>query len=103
MVALQVEDPSAFDPGAFDEFLRNQGDLGTKWSPRYVRVATEWPLTETSKIIKRQLRAQRWQCSDPVYFRPKKGEPLRRMTPDDVESIRAEFAARDRLGELDKV
>ncbi|HUP72291.1 MAG TPA: AMP-binding protein [Acidimicrobiales bacterium] len=103
MVALQVEDPSAFDPGAFDEFLRNQSDLGTKWSPRYVRVATELPLTETSKIIKRQLRAQRWQCSDPVYFRPKSGEPLRRMTPDDVESIRAEFAARDRLGELDKV
>ena len=103
MVALQVEDPSAFDPAAFDEFLRNQSDLGTKWSPRYVRVATELPLTETSKIIKRQLRAQRWECSDPVYFRPKKGEPLRRLTPDDVESIRAEFAARDRLGELDKV
>ncbi|MEO5839996.1 MAG: AMP-binding protein [Acidimicrobiales bacterium] len=103
MVALQVADPSTFDPADFDEFLRNQSDLGTKWSPRYVRVATELPLTETSKIIKRQLRAQRWQCADPVYFRPKKGEPLRRLTPDDAEGIRAEFAARDRLGELDKV
>ena len=103
MIALQVADPSAFDPADFDEFLLNQSDLGTKWSPRYVRVATELPLTETSKVIKRQLRAQRWQCADPVYFRPKKGEPLRRLTPDDVESIRAAFAARDRLGELDKV
>ena len=103
MIALQVADPAAFDPADFDEFLRNQSDLGTKWSPRYVRVATELPLTETSKVIKRQLRAQRWQCTDPVYFRPKKGEPLRRLTPADVESIRADFAARDRLGELDKV
>ena len=103
MIALQVADPDAFDPADFDEFLRNQSDLGTKWSPRYVRVATELPLTETSKVIKRQLRAQRWQCTDPVYFRPKKGEPLRRLTPADVESIRADFAARDRLGELDKV
>jgi len=103
MVALQVADPSAFDPADFDEFLLQQSDLGTKWSPRYVRVATELPLTETSKVIKRQLRAERWQCADPVYFRPKKGERLRRLTPDDVESIRAEFAARDRLGELDKV
>ena len=103
MIALQVADPAAFDPADFDEFLRNQSDLGTKWSPRYVRVATELPLTETSKVIKRQLRAQRWQCTDPVYFRPKKGEPLRRLTPADVESIRADFAARERLGELDKV
>ena len=103
MIALQVADPSAFDPAEFDEFLRNQSDLGTKWSPRYVRVTTELPLTETSKVIKRQLRAQRWQCADPVYFRPKKGEPLRRLTEADVETIRGEFAARDRLGELDKV
>jgi len=103
MVALQVADPSTFDPADFDAFLRNQSDLGTKWSPRYVRVGTELPLTETSKVIKRQLRAQRWQCSDPVYFRPKKGDPLRRMTAADVDAIRNEFATRDRLGELDKV
>jgi fatty-acyl-CoA synthase len=103
MVALQVEDPSSFDPVAFDAFLERQSDLGTKWSPRYVRVATELPLTETSKVIKRQLRAERWECDDPVYFRPKKGEPLRRLVPADIDAIRAEFAARDRLGELDKV
>jgi fatty-acyl-CoA synthase len=103
MVAIQVEDPSSFDPGAFDAFLARQSDLGTKWSPRYVRVATDLPLTETSKVIKRQLRAQRWECDDPVYYRPKKDEPLRRLTPADVEAIRAHFAARERLGELDKI
>ena len=43
MVALQVADPTAFDPAEFDEFLRQQTDLGTKWSPRYVRVATDSP------------------------------------------------------------
>ena len=67
------------------------------------RVATELPLTETSKVIKRQLRAQRWQVDDLVYFRPKNGESLRRLTAADVDAIRTRFAARDRLGELDKV
>jgi fatty-acyl-CoA synthase len=68
-----------------------------------VRVGTDLPLTETSKVIKRQLRAERWECADPVYFRPNKGAPLRRLTADDVAAIRDAFAARDRLGELDKV
>src|SRR5205814_10616951 len=103
VVALQLAELATYATSYFDEFLRNQPDLGTKWSPRYVRVATELPQTETSKVIKRQLRAQRWQVDDLVYFRPKNGEPLRRLTAADVDAIRARFAARDRLGELDKV
>lgn len=103
MVAIQVHDPDAFDPADFDAFLAEQSDLGTKWSPRYVRVTTDLPLTQTSKVIKRQLRAERWECEDAVYWRPGKGEPLRRITPHDIAVIRDRFAARDRLGELDKV
>ncbi|HEX7095080.1 MAG TPA: AMP-binding protein [Acidimicrobiales bacterium] len=103
MVALQVKDPDAFDPAEFDAFLAEQRDLGTKWSPRYVRVTQELPVTHTSKVLKRQLRRERWECADPVYWRPTKGAPLERLTPEGLESIRAEFAARDRLAELDKV
>jgi fatty-acyl-CoA synthase len=103
MAALQLEDPDAFDAGAFDRFLDEQRDLGTKWSPRYVRVSKELPVTHTSKVLKRQLRRERWECEEPVWWRPSKGAVLQRLTDDDVASIRAEFAARDRLAELDKV
>ena len=38
MAALQLDDPDGFDPEAFDAFLGDQSDLGTKWTPRYIRV-----------------------------------------------------------------
>jgi fatty-acyl-CoA synthase len=103
MVTIQMPSVDDFDPAAFDAFLSEQSDLGTKWSPRYVRITTELPLTQTSKIIKRQLRGERWECADPVYWRPKKADPLRRLEPVDLVTIRDAFAARDRLGELDKI
>ncbi len=103
MIAIQMHSLDAFDPVAFDAFLAEQPDLGTKWSPRYVRVTTALPITQTSKVLKRQLRGQRWECDEPVYWRPTKNEPLQRMTAPDRDAVRAAFAARDRLGELDKV
>jgi fatty-acyl-CoA synthase len=103
MAAIQVGDPHAFDAAAFDAFLSAQRDLGTKWSPRYVRVTTELPVTHTAKVLKRQLRGERWECGDPVWWRPAKDAPLVPLQPGDRDAIRAEFAARDRLAELDKV
>ncbi len=91
-----------FDAAAFDVFLAEQPDLGVKWSPRYVRVAADVPVTATSKILKRQLRAERWECSDPIWWRPDRAGPLRRLTENDVRSIRREFEARGRQGELDE-
>jgi acyl-CoA synthetase (AMP-forming)/AMP-acid ligase II len=100
MAALQLVDPARFDPAALDAFLAEQSDLGTKWSPRYVRVGAGLPLTQTSKVQKRALRAQRWECGDPVYFRPAKGQPLRRLGRDDVAELRRRFAERGREHEL---
>jgi fatty-acyl-CoA synthase len=72
--------------------LQLQPDLGTKWSPRFVRVIEHMPLTGSNKIDKKPLRAERWECADPVWWRPAKGEPLREITSADVAAIRAEFA-----------
>jgi fatty-acyl-CoA synthase len=80
MVALQLEPGQRFDAAAFDEFLGQQRDLGVKWSPRYVRVTEELPITHTSKILKRQLRTEGWQCADPVWWRPARGQSLRPIT-----------------------
>ena len=100
MAALQVAHPEHFDPADFDAFLAQQSDLGTKWSPRYLRTTGSLPITQTAKVQKRQLRAERWECDEPVFFRAAKGEPLRRMTARDVAALRARFAERGREREL---
>jgi fatty-acyl-CoA synthase len=73
MVALELHDGAAFDPGAFAAFLAAQPDLGTKAAPRYVRVTTALPLTATNKVRKRDLQAlaarpsgtdELWWCAD---------------------------------------
>ena len=101
MVALQLEPDLRFDAARFDELLDEQRDLGVKWSPRYVRITAELPVTHTSKILKRQLRAERWECADKVLWRPTRGQPLRAISREDIEAIRREFASHDRAGQLD--
>jgi fatty-acyl-CoA synthase len=59
-----------------------------------VRVTDTLPVTETSKVLKRVLRRERWECEDPVWWQPEKGGAYRRLTPTDADALRAEFAAR---------
>jgi fatty-acyl-CoA synthase len=103
MAALQLEHPASFDPADFDSFLDEQRDLGTKWSPRYVRITHELPTTQTAKVLKRQLRRERWEVAEPVWWRPTKGAALVPLDDEGRAAIHADFTARDRLGELDKV
>jgi len=101
MAAIELRPGATFDPEDFDEFLSEQPDLGTKWSPRYVRVMDSIPVTETQKPMKRQLRRERWEVDDPVYWRPRKGEALRRLEPADREELRRRFEERGRATVLD--
>jgi fatty-acyl-CoA synthase len=94
MAALQLRPGAPFDPEGFAAFLGEQSDLGTKWTPRFVRISETLPVTETSKVLKRLLRRERWECADPVWWQPAKGAPYRRMTRGDVGALREEFAAR---------
>jgi fatty-acyl-CoA synthase len=103
MAALLLRPGATFDTAAFDRFLVEQPDLGTKWSPRYVRVTEALPVTETQKVLKRVLRRDRWEVSDPVYWRPRKGEGLQTMTAADRAELHARFEARDRLDQLERV
>ena len=99
MAALVLEPDATFEPDGFAAFLAGEPDLGTKWAPRYVRVAVELPSTQTNKILKRVLRRERWECQDPVWLRD--GETYRPLTPDDAGAIRERFRARDREAALD--
>ncbi len=96
MAALQLRPGATFEPDSFGAFLAAQPDLGTKWTPRFVRVAATLPVTETSKVLKRVLRRDRWETDDPVWWQQEKGGAYRRLTPADVDALRTEFAARGR-------
>jgi fatty-acyl-CoA synthase len=73
MAALQLRPGAAFDAATFSAFLSAQRDLGTKWVPRFVRVAATLPTTATSKVLTRVLRAERWRCADAVWWSPGRG------------------------------
>jgi fatty-acyl-CoA synthase len=100
MAALVLRPDREFDAEAFVAFLLDQADLGTKWIPRYLRVASELPSTPSNKILKRQLRQERWECSDPVWLWADDGgyHPGR---PEDLAAIRDRFRKRGREAALD--
>ncbi len=100
MAALILHAGLSLDIDAFPAFLAAQSDLGTKWAPRYLRIAKELPMTPSNKILKRALRSQRWDSSDPVYRRGSDGA-YRSFGPSDVAALRAAFCARGRGAVLD--
>ncbi len=69
MAALQLGEGVEFDPVAFATFLSQQPDLGPKWAPTFVRVVDALPMTQTNKILKRDLVKQSWHSNDPMWAR----------------------------------
>jgi fatty-acyl-CoA synthase len=61
--------------------------MGTKWAPRYVRITDDLPVTATTKVLKRVLRAEAWRCTEPVWWRPQKDEPYRVLGADDAAML----------------
>lgn len=96
MAALELQPGTDFDAEAFDRFLTDQRDLGTKWAPSFVRIVEHIPLTANNKVHKPPLRAEGWRTSDPVWWRPHRNDPLRPLTDDDRATLTAEFAANGR-------
>lgn len=101
MATLLVRPGTQFDVEEFDEFLVEQTDLGTKWSPRYVRITEDMPVTESQKPLKRQLRRERWDTDEQVFWRPAKGASLQPMTDADRDALHTDFERRGRLAALD--
>ncbi len=102
MAVIEMSEGGEFDAAAFDAFLGEQRDLGTKWSPRYLRVVASLPVTATNKVDKGPLRRARWidTGSDSVYWRPQRRDPLRALTEDGREEIRRRFESNGRVGVL---
>ena len=100
MAALELDAGTTFDAGAFEAFLREQRDLGTTWSPRFVRVVDAIPVTATGKVDRKPLRTERWGTTDPVWWRPGREVSYRRLTDDDVDELHRAFQAAGREGVL---
>jgi fatty-acyl-CoA synthase len=100
MATIEAEAGSDFDPDAFARALAAQPDLGTKWSPRFVRVVEAIPVTATGKVDRKPLRAERWDTSDPVWWRPSPADGYRRLSPADIDGLRKAFADAGREGML---
>jgi len=91
MAAIEAGETGAFEPQELDRFLGAQPDLGTKWSPRFVRVLTDLPLTATGKVDKVQLRRRGWDGPGPVWWRPPGADGYRPMTGEDRTALAARF------------
>ncbi|CAB4730620.1 unannotated protein [freshwater metagenome] len=96
MVAVEMNEAAEFLPHEFDEFLAQQRDLGTKWSPQIVRVITAMPLTANNKVHKPPLRASKWLTSDSHYWRSERNQSLRLMTEADKIDLEQRFASNGR-------
>lgn len=111
MAALQLTDGSEFDPAGFASFIASRADVGPKWIPSFVRITKALPMTQTNKVLKRQLVAERWECTDPVWISDNPADSpagrvagravaYRPMTSTDVAEIAGSFARRGRAGVL---
>ena len=87
MATVLLHEGRSFDPGGFQAFLDGEEDLGTKWAPKYFRVTDELPETATTKVMKRVLRTESWHCDEPVWWRPLKDGPYRRLEAADIEEL----------------
>ena len=94
MATLLLRPGTSFDPVGFAEFLAGESDMGTKWAPRYVRITDELPVTATTKVLKRVLRAERWRCTEPVWWRPERDAPYRPLLTADAEALDQAVAGR---------
>jgi fatty-acyl-CoA synthase len=99
MAALIRRPGAEFDADGFAAFLATEADMGTKWVPRYVRWADDLPKTATMKIVKKQLRAERWEAADEIWVRD--GATYRELAAADVTHIRQAFVDRERESVLD--
>lgn len=106
MAALVFRNEDDLDPVTFAAWVDARPEIGPKWRPRYLRVASSLPTTGTNKVLTRLLAQEkfRWDCvgGDALYVR-ERGEPAyRRFTMDDEAALSAAFerAGRSRFWDL---
>jgi len=105
MVAVVLRDGRVFDGSAFAGWLDDQPDLGPKWRPRFLRLATTLPTTPTNKVLTRTLVHQKYRADrvgdDAVFVRDRGADAFRRFGSEDEDELRRAFEHNGRLGAWD--
>lgn len=101
MAAIQLVPGAPFDIGEFARFLGEQSDLGPKWLPTYVEVVDELPLTQTNKVVKRELVKRRWHSVESsttarIWHRIGKTRDFVPFTSGDARDLRERFETNGR-------
>jgi fatty-acyl-CoA synthase len=106
MAAVVVKDGVAFDPIEFAGWIDALVDVGPKWRPRFVRVASELPTTGTNKVVKRTLVYQKFRRDrvgdDRLFVRERGEDAYRVFDVEDETALRDGFvrAGRERFWDL---
>ncbi|MFD4246733.1 AMP-binding protein [Streptomyces sp. NPDC058525] len=109
MAAVALRAGAGFDPDAFAAFLAAQPDLGTKMSPRYVRIVPAMPVTATNKVHRVALRRAGFlpppsfaAGPDPVWHRPPGATAYRPLSQPDLAALLSAYAAQGRADLLER-
>ncbi|MFE3556387.1 AMP-binding protein [Streptomyces sp. NPDC059193] len=109
MAAVALRAGAGFDPDAFAAFLAAQPDLGTKMSPRYVRIVPAMPVTATNKVHRVALRRAGFlpppsfaAGPDPVWHRPPGATAYRPLSQPDLAALLSAYAAHGRADLLER-
>ncbi|HWC34051.1 MAG TPA: AMP-binding protein [Mycobacteriales bacterium] len=97
LAAIQLVADATFDPHAFAAWLAQQADLGTKWSPTFVRVSDALPNVAHDKIDRQRLKREAWATTDPVWWRRDRRGDFQVLTDAHRDAMYAEFVANDRI------
>ena len=52
------------------------------------------PITATNKVLKRALRAERWNCTDPVLWQAEKHGPYALLSPSEAAALESQVGDR---------
>jgi fatty-acyl-CoA synthase len=101
MAAIELRAGRTFDAAEFGRFLAGQADLGTKWTPRFVRIVDAIPVTGADKISKLPLRVAQWNAAPgEVWWHPVRGGAYERFTEVDAADLARAFARHGRTALL---
>lgn len=96
MTAIELLPGARFDADEFGEFLAQQGDLGAKWWPSYLRITASIPLTGSNKVDKSPLRLAGFMTQDPVWVRDAKTARYRLLDEASRAELLAVYASHQR-------
>jgi fatty-acyl-CoA synthase len=97
MAALVLREGANFDGAAFGSWLVAQHGYSAKAAPRYLRIATSLPQTETNKVLRRNLIAQAWDTADELWHRDQGAVAYRLFTAADRCALAERFTGHGRV------